>query len=92
VRHFGVPPTSPARRERWIREVSAVAAYRDRWHITGQSVFGKREDLRGAEQTGQRQRAQAAAARAMAISGAGAEQQNISTPQVAVEVQRGVDL
>jgi conjugative relaxase-like TrwC/TraI family protein len=92
VEPFGTPPTIPSRREHWMSELSTVAAYRDRWHITGQSVFGKREDLRGAEQTGQRQRAQAAAARAMAISGAGAEQQNISTPQVAVEVQRGVDL
>jgi hypothetical protein len=25
-----------------MRELSTVAAYRDRWHITGQSVFGKR--------------------------------------------------
>jgi hypothetical protein len=75
-----------------MREVSTVAAYRDRWHITGESVLGKQGAVSSAEQTGQRQRAQAAAARAMAISGAGAEQQNISTPQVAVEVQRGVDL
>ena len=27
------PADAPAKRERWLREVSTVAAYRDRWHI-----------------------------------------------------------
>ena len=75
-----------------MREVSTIAAYRDRWHITSKGALGKQGDASSMEQAAERQRAQAAAARAMAISGAGAEQQNISTPQVAVEVQRGVDL
>ena len=35
VQRLGTPPASPARRERWIREVSTIAAYRDRWHISG---------------------------------------------------------
>ena len=31
---LGTVPDDPARRARWVREVSTVAAYRDRWHIT----------------------------------------------------------
>ena len=83
---------TPARRERWIREVSTVAAYRDRWHITGHSAVGKQGDTSSIEQTGQRQRALAAAARATAISSAALEQQSSLSPEVAVEAQRGVEL
>jgi conjugative relaxase-like TrwC/TraI family protein len=92
VERFGIPPASPARREQWMREVSTVAAYRDRWHISGQSTLGKQSDVSISEQTSQRRRALAATARAIAISGAGMEQQNSSRPQVAVEMQRGVEL
>ena len=35
LRPFGAPPSEPAKRESWLREVSIVAAYRDRWHIEG---------------------------------------------------------
>ena len=92
VQRLGTPPATPARRERWIREVSTIAAYRDRWHITGQSPVGKQGDTSSIEQTGQRQRALAAAARATAISSAALEQQSSLSPEVAVEVQRGVEL
>jgi hypothetical protein len=88
---LGTPPTALARRERWMRELSTLAAYRDRWNITGQSPLGKHGGVSSMEQTGQRQRAQEAAVRAMAISGAGAEQQNDQSPGVEVEVQRGID-
>ena len=40
VRPLGAPPSEPAQRERWLREVSTVAAYRDRWHIEGQRPLG----------------------------------------------------
>jgi len=92
VRRLGTPPAAPVSRERWVREVSTVAAYRDRWHISGQSTLGRQGDVSSIEQTGQRQRAQAAAARAIAISGARMEQQNSPSPEAAVEVQRGVEL
>ena len=36
LRPLGASAERPARRERWLREVSTVAAYRDRWHIEGQ--------------------------------------------------------
>jgi conjugative relaxase-like TrwC/TraI family protein len=92
VRRIGTPPPSAARRERWMSEVSTVAAYRDRWHIFGQSTLGKQSDVDNSEQTSQRQRALAAAARAMAISGAEMEQQMSPSPEVAVELQRGIEL
>jgi conjugative relaxase-like TrwC/TraI family protein len=92
VRHLGSPPAAPVRLERWMREVSTVAAYRDRWHISGQSTLGKQGDVRSSEQGGQRQRAQTAAARAIATSGARMDQQMGSSPEVTVEVERGVEL
>ncbi|MGO8874054.1 MAG: conjugal transfer protein, partial [Acidimicrobiales bacterium] len=92
IQRLGTPPASPARRERWIREVSTIAAYRDRWHITAHSAVGKQGDKSSIEQTGQCQRALAAAARAKAISSAALEQQSSFSAEVAVEAQRGVEL
>jgi hypothetical protein len=92
VQRLGTPPTNPARRERWIKEVSTIAAYRDRWHVTGHSAVGKQGDTSSIEQTGQCQRALAAAARATIISSTALEQQSNVSAEVAVEVQRGVEL
>ncbi len=92
VQRLGAPPPTPARRERWIREVSTVAAYRDRWHITGQSVLGKHGDASSIEQKGQYQRAMAAAERAIRFSGAGEDEQKSPSSEVEVELQQGVDL
>ncbi len=92
VRRFGIPPTAPARREHWLRALTTVAAYRDRWHITGEGVLGKQGDVSSTEQIGQRQRAQAAAARALAISSVSVEKQTGTGPELAVEVERGVEL
>ena len=92
VQRLGTPPATPARRERWIREVSTVAAYRDRWPITGQSPVGKQGDTSSNEQTGQWQRALAASSRARAINSAALEQQSSLNAEVAVEAQRRVEL
>jgi hypothetical protein len=92
VERLGIPPVAQARREHWMRELSAVAAYRDRWHITGASILGLQRDANSTEQTGQRQRAQVAAARAMAINGVGTEHQNSPSTEVAFELHRGVEL
>jgi conjugative relaxase-like TrwC/TraI family protein len=92
VKRFGTPPATPAHQERWLREVTTVAAYRDRWHVSGQSPLGQRDDGRGAEQTGQLRRAQAAAIRAMAFGGTGAQHQTVPVPEAAVEVRGGIEL
>ena len=91
IQRLGTPPATPARRERWIREVSTIAAYRDRWHITGHSAVGQQSDTSSIEQTRQRQRALAAATRATTISSVALQQSSFS-PEVAVEAQRGVEL
>ncbi len=51
-----------------MRALSTVAAYRDRWHITGEGSIGNRSDVGSTEQMSERKRAQAAAQRALAIS------------------------
>ena len=81
--HWPTKPWSPARvgynvsgprqlprpgAKRWIREVSTIAAYRDRWHLSGQNPVGKLGNTISIEQTSQRQRALAAADRATALS------------------------
>jgi conjugative relaxase-like TrwC/TraI family protein len=91
VQRLGSPPSDPARRAQWMREISTVAAYRDRWHISDPSTLGKQSDVGTTEQTGQRRLAQAAAAQAIAISGARANQQNSPSPGATLEVQRGVE-
>ncbi len=92
VRPLGARPREPAQRERWLREVSTVAAYRDRWHIEGQRPLGaaaRREDL---EQTAQRERALAAGERAKAISASTMSRQIASGSELDVGTPQGVDL
>jgi hypothetical protein len=68
VRSLGDPPSGAARQERWLREVSTIAAYRDRWNIVGQRPLGAATDRENQEQIAQRKRALAAGQRAKAIS------------------------
>jgi hypothetical protein len=92
VRPLGAPPSGSAQRERWLREVSTVAAYRDRWHIEGQRPLGAapgREDL---DRMAQRKRALAAAERAKAISASTMDRHIVSGSEVDVGTPQGVDL
>jgi conjugative relaxase-like TrwC/TraI family protein len=91
VQRLGTPPSEPTRRERWMREVSTVAAYRDRWHITSQRAIGTDAKPESIEERSQRQRAQAAIERAVAISTTEAERATSANPQVEIEVQRGLE-
>jgi ATP-dependent exoDNAse (exonuclease V) alpha subunit len=92
AQRLGASPSDPTQRERWMREVSTVAAYRDRWHITGRRVVDADADAGSIEQRTQRKRAQAAMERAAAMSRVETDQQQ-SGPvlEVEVEVQRGVE-
>ena len=84
---------TPARRARWMREVSTDRRLPGPLaHHRPQRSRGKQGDTSSIEQMGQRQRALAAAARATAISSAALEQQSSFSPEVAVEAQRGVEL
>jgi hypothetical protein len=68
LRPLGAPPSALAKWERWLREVSTVAAYRDRWHIEGQGPLGPAPDRANHEQTAQRAKALSAGKWARAIS------------------------
>jgi hypothetical protein len=89
---LGTIPENPARRARWVREVSTVAAYRDRWHITGNETIGSAVDGVSSEQAIQRRLAEGAASRARAVSEGArrGQQRDDHDPQMGVE--RGVEL
>ena len=92
VRALGDPPSESPQRERWLREVSTVAAYRDRWHIEGRRPLGAAPDRENFEQTTQRKRAIAAGERAKAITMDTMDQQINLGLDPPVGVQRGVEL
>jgi hypothetical protein len=92
VRRLGAPPSDPARRLGWLREVRIVASYRDRWSITGPTVIGRRDDASSVEQLGHHERAQAAVDRAVAITRAAPQTQSQSEPSVPVRIENGVQL
>jgi hypothetical protein len=92
VRPLGAPPSRPAQRERWLREVSTVAAYRDRWHIEGQGPLGPAPDRENHEQTAQREKAQSAGKWARAISSPAVDQPNNHEVETHVEISRGIEL
>jgi hypothetical protein len=92
VRPLGAPPKGPAQRERWLREVSTVAAYRDRWHIKGQRPLGVAPDRENHEQTAQRKRALAAGQRAQAIGKATVHQPINNGLEPRVEISQGVEI
>ena len=91
LRGLGDPPTDPARRQRWLREISTVAAYRDRWHVTSQRPIGTETDVTSVEQQTQHRRARAAIERAVAISRSETTQPAGPVPEVGLPGQRGVE-
>ena len=50
---FGRPPADPVRREDWLRRLDTIAAYRDRWQVSGNAIMGG--EPRSREQMTQRQ-------------------------------------
>ena len=92
VQRLGRLPSDPSRRARWVREVSTVAAYRDRWHITEQRSIGAKSDVGSTEQMSQRGRALAAAERAAAIGHEAHGKQTSPAWEPQMEVGRGVEL
>ena len=91
VTGLGNPPIGPTRRERWLREVSTVAAYRDRWHLTGQQPLGAETDVSSIEHQTQRKRAHVAIQRAVALSRAETEQPAGPVVEVELPGGRGVE-
>jgi hypothetical protein len=92
LRPLGAPPRESAQRERWLRAVSTVAAYRDCWHIEGHRPLGATPDRENLEQMSQRKRALAAGERAKAISTAATEQRINPGLEVDVGIAQGLEL
>jgi len=92
LRPLGSPPSAPAERERWLREVSTAAAYRDRWHIEGQGPLGPAPDRENHEQTAQRAKALSAGNWARAISTPAVDPPSSQAWEPQVEISRGVEI
>ena len=91
VQRLGPAPNHSGHRTRWLRQVSTIAAYRDRWHITGPAPIGSQKDLKRTEQISEFQRAHYALVRARAISQpVGATQANISH-DLEIDIVQGVE-
>jgi hypothetical protein len=89
IRQLGAPPADPVRREQWLREVSTVAAYRERWNVTGRNpVDAKASSI---EQMGHQKRAELSAERASLIA-ADEPRQHMSSMVAEVTIENGVDL
>ena len=92
VQRLGPAPGASAPRARWLREISTIAAYRDRWHITEQRSIGAKNEVESTEQMSQRRRALAAAERAVAISHDAFGEQASPAWEHQIEVVRGVEI
>jgi hypothetical protein len=93
VQGLGTAPADPVGRERFVREVLVVAAYRDRWHITGEQALGAESDSANTEQRVQRQSALAAARRALIVGQAqSVRPQTDHAVEVQLDLGRGVEL
>jgi conjugative relaxase-like TrwC/TraI family protein len=92
VQHLGPVPADPRDGTRWFREVSTIAAYRERWHITGSTAIGTVSQVDGTERMSHFRRACAAAEHARAISQGTDRRPPSVDPQVEIEVVQGVEL
>ena len=90
VQSLGPAPSDPGRRARWLRNVSTVAAYRDRWHISGESSIGNGSDVASTEQMTQRLRAKSAHDRALAMR-TEVERPSSAVPTTDLVVETGVE-
>ena len=69
ARRLGPPPTAPAKREAWVRAISTVAAFRERWGVGADPrPLGPDSVVSSVEGLGHRRRAQAAIARATRLT------------------------
>ena len=70
VASLGVPPTDPIARERWMRAVTTVVAYRERWNIpVGHIPLDSGNAIEPVEALRDRMRARAATKLAIKLSG-----------------------
>jgi len=90
VRRLGTPPSDPAMRDAWLRAVSTVAAYRERWGIRADHrPLGPESAVKTIEAVGHRKRAQAAVERALHLAGQGKAKHAEPYVPVTAEPARG---
>jgi len=92
MQRLGPVPSDPAHRALWVHEVSTVAAYRDRWHISGQQGIGGHRNVGSAEQMQQQHRALKAVKRALTVARETNSEQSSSGRESQITIARGVDL
>jgi conjugative relaxase-like TrwC/TraI family protein len=94
VRRLGPAPNEPTARQQWMRAVSTVAAYRDRWAVADDRLpLGPDRAVKGIEETRQRTRAEGAVRRAVGLS----REARVSPPEVGgvdtgIAIARAIDL
>ena len=91
VQRLGPAPDDADHQETWLREVSTIAAYRDRWHLTGSAAIGNRSDDQSTEQMRQRQLALDAAEHARAIGKEVVAKQTSVSQEAEIDVVQGVE-
>jgi conjugative relaxase-like TrwC/TraI family protein len=91
TRLLGPPPAEPTRHAAWMREIATIAAYRERWGVTGRDPINA--DRASIEKAGHESRAEAAAGRAarLADTSSRADALNPPTP-VPAAAENGVQL
>jgi hypothetical protein len=91
VQRLGPAPDDADHRASWLRDVSTIAAYRDRWHFTGSAAVGNWSDDQNTEQMRQRQLALDAAEHARAIGKEVVAKQTSISQEAEIDVVQGVE-
>src|SRR5262249_42585517 len=95
VRRLGNPPDDPAARAAWIHQVRVVAAYRERWNLTGVAPVDELEQASSIEQIGHQKQARAAAEHAPTTSRQARQphtEQRTDELTAAIEQSKGIEL
>jgi conjugative relaxase-like TrwC/TraI family protein len=94
VRRLGEPPSDPTARQQWMRAVSTVAAYRDRWAVADDPLpLASDRAVTGIEEMRQRTRAEGAVRRAESLSRRSAPgHEHLRNVTTGVAPARGVEL
>ena len=66
---FGPAPKDSAVANAWWDRIAVIAAYRDRWHVTGRSILGDEADVGSLRQVAHRARARRAGQEAAYLAG-----------------------
>jgi hypothetical protein len=92
VGQLGPSPSDNPTRIAWMRQLVTIAAYRERWSISGDTVIGRLTDASSIEQLGQYKRSAAALEKALALAHGKHAAVTAETPdiRIGVEPRKGV--